>query len=264
LDDYAWTDLTYLLHRHRVSWAYYVAEGIEPDCVSGARTCRQEVSVRSPGIWNPLPAFDTVQQDHELGNVQTISHLYDAAADGTLPAVSWVVPAGVVSEHGPSQVDTGQAYVTGIVNAIMKGPDWPSTAIFVAWDDWGGRYDHVRPPHVDGNGYGLRVPALMISPYARPGYIDHQTLSFDAYNKFIEDDFLAGQRLDPHTDGRPDPRPNVRENQPILGDLTNAFDFSQPPRRPLILDPLPGLSPAGVNGPLAVGNAPPAPPRSGR
>ena len=74
----------------------------------------------------------------------------------------------------------------------MAGPEWDSTAIFLAWDDWGGFYDHVVPPRVDQNGYGLRVPGLVISPYARPGYIDHQTLSFDAYAKFIEDDFLGG------------------------------------------------------------------------
>jgi hypothetical protein len=85
----------------------------------------------------------------------------------------------------------------------------------------------------------LRVPGIVISPYAKRGYIDHQTLSFDAYAKFIEDDFLGGQRLDPRTDGRPDPRPDVRENTPILGNLANDFDFTQRPRPPLILDPHP-------------------------
>jgi phospholipase C len=88
---------------------------------------------------------------------------------------------------------------------------------------------------VDGNGYGFRVPGLVISPYARKGYIDHQTLSFDAYLKFIEDDFLNGQRLDPKTDGRPDARPTVRENAKILGSLTSGFAFAQKPRPPLIL-----------------------------
>jgi hypothetical protein len=123
----------------------------------------------------------------------------------------------------------------------MHGPDWQSTAIFLAWDDWGGFYDHVKPPVVDENGYGLRVPAIVISPYARKGFIDHQVLSFDAYVEFIEDDFLRGQRLDPRTDGRPDPRPDVREDAPILGDLVKDFDFSQRPRRPLILNPRAGL-----------------------
>ena len=134
---------------------------------------------------------------------------------GTLPAVSWVVPTQRVSEHPPAlgQRRPGVRHRASI-NAVMRGPDWNSTAIFLAWDDWGGFYDHVVPPTVDANGYGLRVPGLVISPYAKQGYIDHQTLSFDAYLKFIEDDFLGGQRLDPTTDGRPDPRPDVRENVP--------------------------------------------------
>jgi phospholipase C len=123
----------------------------------------------------------------------------------------------------------------------MRSRDWSSTAIFLAWDDWGGFYDHVDPPHVDENGYGLRVPGIVISAYAKRGYVDHQTLSFDAYAKFIEDDFLGGQRLDPRTDGRPDRRPDVRENLSILGNLVNDFDFSQRPRRPLILRPRPGF-----------------------
>jgi Phosphoesterase family len=85
----------------------------------------------------------------------------------------------------------------------------------------------------------LRMPGLVISPYARAGYVDHQTLSHDPYLKFIEDIFLAGRRIDPATDGRPDPRPDVREELPQLGDLMNDFDFPQAPRPPLILQPFP-------------------------
>jgi hypothetical protein len=88
---------------------------------------------------------------------------------------------------------------------------------------------------VDRKGDGLRVPALVISPYARRGYIDHQTLSFDAYVKFIEDDFLSGQKLDPRTDGRPDPRPDVREAAPQLGNLIRDFNFNRAPSKPLVL-----------------------------
>jgi phospholipase C len=117
----------------------------------------------------------------------------------------------------------------------MRSPAWASSAIFLTWDDWGGFYDHVVPPRVDEHGYGLRVPGLVISPYAKKGYVDHQVLSFDAYLKFIEDDFLGGQRLDPRTDGRPDPRPDVREDQKSLGDLVDDFDFRQAPRPPLVL-----------------------------
>src|SRR5205085_1886888 len=168
--------------------------------------------VGTPEIWNPLPWFVTVHEDGQLGNIQTIDHFYADAAAGALPAVAWIVPNGEESEHPPSRISDGQAYVTGLVNAVMQSPDWSSTAIFLAWDDWGGFYDHVEPPRVDENGYGLRVPGLVISPYAKQGYVDHQTLSFDAYDKFIEDDFLGGQRLVPATAGLPDPRPDVRED----------------------------------------------------
>jgi phospholipase C len=236
LIDYAWTDMTYLLHKHHVSWRYYIDQGTQPDCANNAMICKPQSQYASvPQIWNPLPYFDTVKSDDQLGNVAPLDRFYQAAAHGSLPAVSWIVPNGTNSEHPQALVSTGQSYVTGLINAIMSGPNWSSTAIFLAWDDWGGFYDHVVPPRVDRNGYGLRVPGLVISPYARKGYIDHQILSFDAYNKFIEDDFLGGARLDPRTDGRPDLRPTVREDVKILGDLRADFDFSQPPRPPVLL-----------------------------
>jgi hypothetical protein len=146
-----------------------------------------------------------------------------------------VVPNQKVSEHPPASVAAGQAYVTSLINAVMRSPEWSSTAIFLSWDDWGGFYDHVTPPRVDQNGYGLRVPGLVISPYARSHFIDHQVLSHDAYLKFIEDDFLGGERINPATDGRPDSRPDVREESSVLGDLARDFDFSQPPAPPFIL-----------------------------
>ena len=234
--DYGWTDLTFLLHREHVKWKYYVEEGTQPDCDDGAATCPpQAQKVGTPEIWNPLPDFVTVHQDGELGNVQTLSHFYADARTGHLPAVSWIAPSNQNSEHPPALVSQGQRYVASLVNAVMKGPDWKSTAVFVSWDDWGGFYDHVVPPTVDGEGYGIRVPGLLISPYARRGYVDHQTLSYDAYLKFIEDDFLGGARIDPGTDGRPDPRPDVREAARRLGDLVKEFDFDQKPRPPLFL-----------------------------
>ncbi|MCL4529333.1 MAG: phospholipase [Chloroflexi bacterium] len=240
--NYAWTDLTYLLYKNNISWVYYVAPGTQPDCVDDSMFCKPKPQdAKTPEIWNPLPYFITVHQDHQLGNIQTLDNFYTAAKNGTLPNVVWIAPNNHNSEHPPSSIADGQTYVTGLINAIMQGPDWSSTAIFLAWDDWGGFYDHVVPPVVDQNGYGLRVPAMVISPYAKKGYIDHQTLSFDAYDKFIEDDFLNGQRLDPATDGRPDSRPTVRENVSILGDLTQDFDFNQAPRQPLILNPNPSL-----------------------
>jgi len=247
-DPYAWTDLTYLLHGAGVSWAYYVAPGTQPDCADdGALACAPvPQGPATLDIWNPLPGFSTVREDGQVGNVQSVANFYTAARSGNLPSVSWVIPDDAQSEHPPSNIRTGQAYVTRLVNTVMRGPDWDSTAIFLSWDDWGGFYDHVVPPHIDQNGYGLRVPALVISPYARSGYIDHQTVSFDAYVKFIEDDFLGGHRIDPATDGRPDPRPDVRENASQLGDLTADFDFGQAPQPPLLLPLFPPPGPAST------------------
>jgi phospholipase C len=245
--DYPWTDLTYLLHANDVSWAYYVMDGVEPDCENDQSSCTlKPQSARTPGIWNPLPSFDDVKQDGQLANVKDMSLFFSDLNDGTLPSVVWLEPGNRYSEHPPGRLSTGQAYVTGIINAIMRSTYWDSSAIFLSWDDWGGFYDHVPPPDVNFFGYGLRVPGLVISAYARKGYIDRQTLSHDAYVKFIEDDFLGGQRLDPATDGRPDPRSAVAENAAQVGDLRADFDFSQPPRPPMIL-------PGGIGPPYKPG-----------
>jgi phospholipase C len=255
---YAWTDLTYLLHKHNVSWGYYVVPGSEPDCANDSSVSCAPVKQNSatPGIWNPLPFFDTVRNDGQLGNIQSSDSFYAHAKAGTLPAVSWVMPSGEVSEHPPSPVSYGQSFVTSLVNAVMASPDWSSSAIFLSWDDWGGFYDHVVPPSVDENGYGLRVPGILISPYARQGYVDHQIMSFDAFDKFIEDDFLGGQRIDPRSDGRPDPRPDVRENVSILGDLVQDFNFAQMPRAPVPLPVHPQTTLTGTPAPSTLGTAP--------
>jgi len=244
---WGWTDLTYLLYTHHVSWAYYVDQGYQPDCDDGYDGCQpQPQQVGVPEIWNPLPDFVDVHKDHQIGNIQAASNFFTAAKQGALPAVSWIAPNQRDSEHPLALVSNGQAWVTSLINAVMQGPDWSSTAIFLAWDDWGGFFDHVMPPKVDANGYGLRVPGLVISAYARQGYIDHQTLSFDAYLKFIEDDFLGGARLDPKTDGRPDSRPTVRESVALLGNLMADFDFSRSPRAPVILPLRPPPGPASI------------------
>lgn len=239
---YAWTDITYLLHENDVSWGYYVFAGEEPDCdeIKGPITCKPSLQHASTSsIWNPLPYFTTVKENGQLENIKPMKKFDKALKNDTLPAVSWLIPNGEVSEHPRSKVSEGQAWVTRTVNNIMQSDAWESTAIFVSWDDWGGFYDHVEPPVVDENGYGIRVPGLVISPYAKKGYIDSQILSHDAYLKFIEDVFLDGARIDPATDGRPDKRISVREEAPILGDLRDAFDFTQAPRPPMLLSPYP-------------------------
>jgi phospholipase C len=234
---WAWTDITYLLHEHGVSWSYYVGDDtcfFDP-CERGAG---REHTVSQQ---NPLPWFTDVRETGQIDRIQTHSQFYEAAAAGNLPSVSWIMPHNGVGEH-PSNGEPiwkGQRHVTNVINAIMRGPDWNETAIFLTWDDWGGFYDHLDPPRVDRNGYGIRVPGLLISPWAKAGTIDSQTLSFDAYLKLIEDLFLQKERLNPRTLSRPDSRPTVRENVGILGNLLRDFDFQQSPIPPLILDPRP-------------------------
>ena len=235
---YAWTDITYLLDEAGVTWKYYYAPEtcVFPPCVPETN----HPTDATPSTRNPLPGFTQAREAGIQDNLGTHEDFVRDAAAGTLPSVVWLVP-GNASDHPSSGkgVRAGQAYVTTMINAVMNGPQWPTSATFLTWDDWGGFYDHVLPPKLDENGYGLRVPGLMLSPYARRGYVDHQTLSFDAYLKLIEDRFLDGQRLDPRTDGRPDARPTVREDAAILGDLYAEFNFTQGPRPPVLLDPYP-------------------------
>jgi phospholipase C len=230
---YAWTDITHLLHEGGVSWAYYVGE---KTCVR--RPCPKGDGPQTVSSQVAIAGFRTVAQNHQLRNIRPHADFFARVADGTLPSVSWVLPYQGYAEHPPDDLRNGQAWVTKVVNAVMRGPVWDSSVIYLTWDDWGGFYDHVPPSVVDQNGYGIRVPALAISPWVTPG-IDHQTLSFDAYLRLIEDLFLGGQRLDPATMSRPDSRPTVREDKPVLGNLAKEFDFSQEPLPPLILDPRP-------------------------
>jgi phospholipase C len=125
---YAWTDLTWLLHRHHVSWRYYIAPGESPDCADGDMTCPPKAQTRtSPSIWNPLPHFTTVHDDGQLGNIKYVIRYFKDAAAGRLPSVSWIVPNGHFSEHPPALISDGQVWVTRIVNAAMRSPDWSST-----------------------------------------------------------------------------------------------------------------------------------------
>ncbi len=234
---YAWADITWLLWRAGVSWRYYVG----PDsCLTWPCTPKATPTQTIP-LQNPLPGFADVHASGQTGNVAAQADYFTAAAAGSLPSVSWVMPTFGRSEHPPQYIPNGQAWVTRVVNAVMQGPpdQWAHTAIFIVWDDWGGFYDHVRPIRVDPNGYGIRVPGIMISPYAKGG-VDHQVLSLDAYLKLIEDRWLGGQRLDGSKKyGWPDSRPTTRESAARLGDLAKEFDWSRAPIPPLVLDPTP-------------------------
>jgi phospholipase C len=135
-------------------------------------------------------------------------------AGGRLPSVSYVLPAGN-SERAPGATNNGQEHVAGTIDAIMRSPEWSSTAILLTWSDWGGFYDHVAPKQLDGDGLGFRVPALVISPYAKAGFVDHTPSEHASVLAFIEHVF----NLAPLT---------VRDEK--ASNLLEAFDFSKPAR----------------------------------
>jgi phospholipase C len=233
---YVWAPVTWLLYQQGVSWSYYVGPGT---CV--APPCEGLEGIYTAPVQNPLPGFTATDATGQLDHIRPNEEFRRDALAGDLPSVSWVMPVAGKGDHPPDSIEAGQAFVASTVNSVMQGPEdqYLRTAIFVVWDDWGGFYDHVVPPVVDENGWGLRVPSLVISPWAKRGFVDHQTLSYDAYLKLIEDRFLGGSRLDPATDGWPDSRPTVREEVRRLGDLAEDFDFTQEPLPPLVLDPYP-------------------------
>jgi phospholipase C len=252
-----WSSLFQFLDVNHVSWKWYLGEGQEPDCADDTDDCPPQIQTATIGsVWNPAPIYAWVKSQgsaYLAAHNPTTNQLLGDLASGQLAQVSWVVPSVQYSEHPTDPITPGMEYVTSIVNAVMQSPYWANTAIFISWDDWGGFYDHVVPPNVDyppGNatvlGYGLRVPGLMISAYARRGLIDHQLLSFDNYARLVEDLFIGGTRLNPAALGNPDNRPDERDgltrvtfpdgHKETVGTLLKEFNFTQKPLPPLVLN----------------------------
>lgn len=177
-----------------------------------------------PGyVWS---AYDAIKHIRETSQwTQHVVPLGQFAIDakaGNLPAVSWLIPTGGVSEHPPFSACLGENWTVEKVNAVMEGPNWDSSAIFITWDDFGGFYDHVPPPVADQFGFGPRVPLLIVSPFAKPGFISHTTYEFSSFLKFAELRFGL---------------PPLQVRDTIAKSTTDSFDFSQKPLPPLILSP---------------------------
>lgn len=172
--------------------------------------------------WNPLPAFASFQSDQtRMLNLAPTQQFVTDVANHDLASVVWMMPAtDQSSEHPPYDISTGEQDVVSLLNAIMASEYWNSTAVFLTWDDYGGWYDHVKPPQLDQFGYGFRVPCLIISPYARQGVVDHTLGDFTSILKFIE----TVHSLQPLT-----------ARDASAGDLSEAFDFPQTPRHGLVL-----------------------------
>ncbi|GEM_PF-159530 len=145
---------------------------------------------------------------------------------GTLADISWVTPPTTdTSDHPPSSLISGQNWATTQINAVMNSPYWDDTVIFLSWDDWGGFYDHVPPPQLDAEGLGPRAPVIVISPYAKSGYISHEEGEFASFIKFIEYNWNL---------------PNLGQRDAVasVGSMLDYFDFNQVPLPPLVLGQL--------------------------
>ena len=216
--DLGWSTLAQQLSESGVTWKWYDGSA----------------KPLAPSIWNVLPLFNYFQQnpDQLAEHVQSTASFVTDLQNGSLPAVSWIIPGAWVpptypagckgispDEHPPARSDCGMDYVTYLINQVMQSSYWQSTAIVLTWDDYGGFYDHVAPPQVDQYGEGFRVPTLVISPWAKPGYIDHTMYEFASMIKLADSVFNI-----------PPTEPRVTN----AADMLNSFDFTQSPQQPLI------------------------------
>ena len=200
---YTYQTLADEMDRAHVSWKYYSSGGNNVNALS---------------IWQPYEAISQVRfgRDWTNGDIAKANSFFTDVSNGRLPQVAWVSPSGANSDHPGGSADNGPAWVASLVNAIGQSNYWQSTAIIIVWDDWGGWFDHVPPQQVDGNGYGFRVPLIIVSPFAQQGYVSHVHHEFGSILKFTEEQF----------------------NLPSLGtvdarsdDLSDCFNFSHGPAR---------------------------------
>jgi phospholipase C len=194
-----------LLDRAGIPWAYYAAQENQRGY-----------------IWSAYSAIRRYREHPERWqrHMFPVDRVVDDILANSLPPVTWITPRFELSEHPEYSFCHGENWSTEVIDAIMRSPMWEHTAIFLTWDDYGGFYDHVPPPQIDRMGLGIRVPMIMISPYARRGLVSHELGEFSSVLRFIEDNWDL-RRLT-HRDRRATP-------------LLSAFDFDQGPRAPVPL-----------------------------
>jgi phospholipase C len=195
-----YTTMADLLDTRHISWRYYA-----PDSTDGFFIISAFQAIRQVRFGNDWTRRVLSPQTRILTDI----------AKGQLAQVTWIVPDYDHSDHPGSKSTEGPDWVASITNAIGASPFWNSTAIFITWDDWGGWYDHVLPPQVDAMGLGFRVPVLVVSPYAKHGYVSHVTHESSGFLTYIEANFglpSLGAR-DEHADG-----------------FTDCFDYTQAPK----------------------------------
>ena len=205
------------LQERGISWKYYI-RNYNPEFNYRAL---KELDYLPPQIqWVPLLSFDRFLDDPELSShIVDFSEYFTDLQNGTLPAVSYVLLLGA-TEHPISDPQLGQITTRTMIQTLMESDAWKSSALLITYDDWGGWYDHVPPPQVDKYGYGFRVPAMLVSAYARQGHIDHTQLDHTSILKFIE----ANWGIEP-----------LAQRDAQANNLTTAFDFASGPREPVFI-----------------------------
>ncbi len=201
-----------------VTWKFYI-QNYDPSI-----TYRTRTDIAGPRaaqvVWCPLLAIPRYLDDPNLfGHIVPLDEYFTDLQNGTLPEVAYIVPSGA-SEHPPGSIQAGQRFVRSLIQALMRSSYWNQSAFMVTYDDWGGWYDHVPPPQVDEYGYGFRVPAFLVSPYAKRGFIDSTTYDFTSILKFIEENW----DLEP-----------LATRDAAATSIMNAFDFESPPRSPTFI-----------------------------
>lgn len=204
------------LERRGISWKVYV-QNYDPRITFRAKILGDR---GSQIVWVPLLDYARYIDNPRLfAHIVPIEQYYEDLRRGTLPAVSYVAPSGA-SEHPPGSIKAGETFVRTMINALMRSSSWSSSAFTWSYDDWGGWYDHVRPPKVDRFGYGFRAPALLVSAYSKRGYVSHRTLDFTSILKFIEDNWSL--------------KPLASRDRRAQS-IADAFDFEAGPRKAVFL-----------------------------
>ena len=206
------------LEERGITWKFYV-QNYDPQ-ITYRTLSRYSGNRTSQVIWVPLLNIDRFIDDPKLSShIVDLSEYFVDLENGTLPAVSYIVPSGA-SEHPPGSLRSGQKFVKSLIQGLMRSTLWEKSAFLLIYDDWGGWYDHVPPPQVDENGFGMRVPGILVSAYARRGFIDSTELDFTSVLKFIQENWNLESLV---------------ERDANANSFMTAFDFSQPPRQPFFI-----------------------------
>jgi phospholipase C len=221
---FSFASMADLLSKTHLSWKYYLETRPVPPGVQNRNYLRYP-DPKHFSLWNPLVGFKAFRDNpSQMAHLVDLAEYFQDLKGGSLPQISWIIPDTQDSEHPIQPAAQGMWYVTKLINALMESPYWKDSAVFLTWDDYGGFYDHVEPPQLDAFGYGPRVPTLVISPYAKSGYISHYVDDFTSTLKFMEVRWGLG-----HLTARDD----------HANDMLDCFNFNQSPNAALVI-PIPG------------------------